>query len=133
MIQNTLDKLAVPLSSYRPLDHLQTLKLLVKKLKSKEYNIQRHLVSVYFLTLVNVKGYSALVHLQTLKLLVGKSNKYNINVHQVFVDYRKAFDSIETWALLLTTSKARIDSRYSQLIQKKTIVVKIKEQYRQSC
>jgi hypothetical protein len=35
-----------------------------------------------------------------------------------FVDYEKAFDSIEVWAVLEGLNEARIDSRYSSIIQK---------------
>lgn len=34
-----------------------------------------------------------------------------------YVDYRKTFDSIETWAVLMAMEEARIDSRYSRLIK----------------
>lgn len=63
------------------------------------------------------KGYSTLDQLQTLKLLLEKVNEYNIELHLPFVDFRKAFDSIEIWAFLSALDDARIDYRYSRLIK----------------
>lgn len=34
-----------------------------------------------------------------------------------FIDYYKAFDPIEAWAILTTMDAARIDTRYSTLIK----------------
>lgn len=48
-----------------------------------------------------------------------------------FIDFHKAFDSIETWAFLQSMDKARIDSRYSKLLkniyENTTLHVSIKE------
>lgn len=56
-------------------------------------------------------------HLQTLRTLIEKSTEYNIPLHLGFVDYQKAFDSVETWAILKSLDSARIDSRYTTLIK----------------
>lgn len=63
------------------------------------------------------KGYSTLDHLQMLKLRIEKANKYNIQLHLAFIEFKKAFDSVEIWAFLSALNDARVDSRCSQLIK----------------
>lgn len=63
------------------------------------------------------KGYSTMVHLQTLRLLIEKTTEYNIPLHLAFIDFQKAFDSIEMHAISRAMNRARIDSRYSNLIE----------------
>lgn len=63
------------------------------------------------------RGYSTTDHLQVIHMIIGKAVEYNIPLHLAFVDYQKAFDSIEIWAILAAMDNARIDSRYSKLIQ----------------
>ena len=42
------------------------------------------------------KGYSMTDHLQVVHTLIEKTTEYNILLHMAFIDYHKAFDSIET-------------------------------------
>lgn len=63
------------------------------------------------------KGFGTTDHLQTIHNLIEKSAEYNIPLHMAFIDYHKAFDSIETWAFLTAMDTARIDTRYSNLIK----------------
>ncbi|XP_043494475.1 uncharacterized protein LOC122519210 [Polistes fuscatus] len=46
-----------------------------------------------------------------------KSIEYNFPLYMAFIDYEKAFDSIEHWALIEELNHARIDSRYTKLIR----------------
>ncbi|XP_072376061.1 uncharacterized protein [Diabrotica undecimpunctata] len=62
------------------------------------------------------KGYSTTDHLHTLKILIEKTNEYNLSIYLEFVDYEKAFDSLELWAVEETLVNCRIDSRYRMLI-----------------
>lgn len=75
------------------------------------------------------KGFGTIDHLQTIRTLIEKTTEYNIPIHLAFVDYHKAFDSIETWAFLTAMEDARIDSRYCNIIKniydKATFHVKI--------
>lgn len=75
------------------------------------------------------KGFNTNDHLQTIKTVIEKTTEYNIPLHLAFVDYQKAFDSIETWSFLTAMEDARIDSRYSAIIKniydKATFHVKI--------
>jgi len=78
------------------------------------------------------KGFSTTDHIQMLRTLIEKCNEY-IPLHLAFVDYQKAFDSIETWAVLEAMNRARIDSRYSKLIryiyEHATLRVKLEEDW----
>lgn len=56
--------------------------------------------------------YSTTQQMQNIKLIIQKSNEYNIQIHIAFIDYSKAFDSIELWAVFQAMNNARIDSRY---------------------
>lgn len=63
------------------------------------------------------KGYSTTDHFLTIKLMIEKCNEYQIPIYIAFVDYEKAFDTIETWAIERALQNCRIHSRYIQLIQ----------------
>lgn len=41
------------------------------------------------------KGYGTIDHLQTVHTLIEKCTEYNVPLHMAFVDYNKAFDSID--------------------------------------
>lgn len=60
------------------------------------------------------KGFSTTDHLQTIRTLIENSAEYNISLHLAFVDYQKAFDSVETWVILKALDNAKIDSRRRQ-------------------
>jgi hypothetical protein len=49
--------------------------------------------------------------------VIEKTIEYNIPLHLAFVDYHKAFDSIEKWAFLTALDDARVDSRYAALLK----------------
>jgi hypothetical protein len=46
------------------------------------------------------KGYSTVSHIHTVQQVIHKSKEYNQPLCLAFVDCKKAFDSIETWAVL---------------------------------
>ena len=46
------------------------------------------------------KGYSTCDHLLTMKILVERANEYNISLLMAFVDFEKAFDTVEHWAIV---------------------------------
>jgi hypothetical protein len=62
-------------------------------------------------------GFGTNDHLQTMRLLIEKHNEYKMCFALAFVDYEKAFDSIELWAILDALYECRTDSRYSELIK----------------
>lgn len=43
--------------------------------------------------------------------------EYNIPLHFAFVDFHKAFDSVESWAFLQAMDNPRIDSRYTNFLK----------------
>lgn len=77
------------------------------------------------------KGYSTIEHIQTIRTLIEKCSEYNVPLHLAFVDYNKAFDSVELWAIYKAMDHARIDSRYKNLLkhiyEKATLQVEITE------
>lgn len=62
-------------------------------------------------------GYSTIKYIHAVRTLIEKSIEYNIPLCLAYVDYHKAFDPLEVWAILEAMKKARIHSRYSNLIQ----------------
>jgi hypothetical protein len=62
------------------------------------------------------KGFSTTDHLFTMKILIEKANEYNFPLYLAFVDYKKAFDSVEKWAVIKSLKNCRVDSRYIDLI-----------------
>lgn len=62
-------------------------------------------------------GFNTNDHLHTLRTLIEKCNEYNLELYLAFIDYQKAFDSIETWAVLNSLNACRIDSRYTKIIE----------------
>jgi len=62
-------------------------------------------------------GYGTNDHLQTMRLLIEKHNEYKKNIAIAFVDYEKAFDSVEMWAILNALDECRTDSRYSKILK----------------
>lgn len=63
------------------------------------------------------KGFSTIDHLQAIRTLIEKTTEYNIPLHLAFVDFHKAFDSVETWAFIQAMNDTRIDSRYTNLLK----------------
>ena len=59
-------------------------------------------------------GFSTNDHLQVMRSLIEKCNEYKIEIALAFVDYEKAFDSVETWSILDSLDECRVDSRYTQ-------------------
>ncbi|KAF9787562.1 hypothetical protein SFRURICE_001614 [Spodoptera frugiperda] len=54
------------------------------------------------------KGFSTIDHIHTLRQIIQKTEEYNLPLCLAFVDYEKAFDSIETWAVLQSLQRVCI-------------------------
>ncbi|KAJ0175113.1 hypothetical protein K1T71_009254 [Dendrolimus kikuchii] len=63
------------------------------------------------------KGYSTVDHIHTVRQIIQKTEEYNQPLCMAFVDYEKAFDSIETWAVLESLQRCRIDWRYIEVLR----------------
>lgn len=106
---------ATNLENYRPISLLSVLykvltKVLTNRLNAK-FDFYQPVEQAGFR-----KGFSTIDHIQSVRTLIEKCTEYNIPLHLAFVDYHKAFDSIETWAVLDAMHDARIDSRYTEII-----------------
>lgn len=62
-------------------------------------------------------GYSTNDHLQVVKTLIEKCVEYNKPLFLVFVDYEKAFDTINQHEMLIALTECRVDHRYIALIK----------------
>ena len=56
-------------------------------------------------------------HIFTVRQVIEKSEEYNKPLFLAFVDYEKAFDSIEYWAVENSLLRSRVDQRYVQVLQ----------------
>ena len=63
------------------------------------------------------KGFSTVDHIHTLRQVIQKIEEYNLPLCLAFVDYEKAFDSIETWAVLQSLQRCQIDYRYIEVLK----------------
>ena len=63
------------------------------------------------------KGYSTTDHLQALNQIIEKSNEYNLPPYIGFIDYEKAFDTVEYFAIFETLRKPNINETYINILQ----------------
>ncbi|KAL0852521.1 hypothetical protein ABMA27_017001 [Loxostege sticticalis] len=79
------------------------------------------------------KGFSTIDHIHTLRQIIQKTEEYNQPLCLAFVDYEKAFDSIETWAVLQSLQRCQIDYRYIEVLKclykNATMSVRLQDQY----
>jgi len=104
------------LENYRPislLSHLYKLfmKVLTKRM-TKKLDFYQPIEQAGFRS-----GFSTNDHLQVLRSLIEKCNEYKIPIVLCFIDFEKAFDSVELWSILDSLDECRIDSRYTRTIK----------------
>ena len=63
------------------------------------------------------KGYSTTDHLQALNQIIEKLNEYNLPLCIGFIDYEKAFDTVEHFAIFETLRKTNVNERYINILQ----------------
>lgn len=63
------------------------------------------------------KGYGTNDHLQVIKVLIEKSVEYNRPLALVFIDFQKAFDTVELTSIIAALEQGRVDYRYTRLIE----------------
>lgn len=77
------------------------------------------------------RGFGTNDHLQSIKTLIEKSMEYNRPLVIAFVDFHKAFDTVELSAALDSLQKCRVDYRYTKLIyniyKNATMIVRLHE------
>lgn len=78
------------------------------------------------------KGFSTVDHIHTLRQIIQKTEEYNRPLCLAFVDYEKAFDSVETWAVLRSLQRCQIDYRYIEVLKclynKATMCIRLQDQ-----
>lgn len=78
------------------------------------------------------KGFSTIDHIHTLRQVIQKTEEYNQPLCLAFVDYEKAFDSIETWAVLQSLQRCQVDYRYIEVLrylyQNATMTIRVQNQ-----
>ena len=63
------------------------------------------------------KGFSTTDHLQTINQIIEKCNEFNIPLCLAFIDYEKAFDSIEHWAIFEALKDIGIHETYVNILK----------------
>ena len=63
------------------------------------------------------KGYSATDHLQAVNQIIEKSNEYNLPLCIGFIDYEKAFDTVEHFAIFEALRKINVNETYINILQ----------------
>ena len=63
------------------------------------------------------KGYSTTDHLQALNQIIEKSNEYNLPLCIGFIDYEKAFDTVEHFAIFEALRKTNVNETYINILQ----------------
>ena len=75
--------------------------------------------------------FSTIDHIFTVRQLTEKCIEYNRPLCMVFIDFEKAFDSLEHWAVLQSLERSQVDDRYIQIIKEiysgATLQVKLHE------
>lgn len=56
-------------------------------------------------------------HIFTVRQVIQNSEEYNLALRLLFVDNAKAFDLIETWAVLQSPRRCQIDYRYIKVLK----------------
>ncbi|CAK1584434.1 unnamed protein product [Parnassius mnemosyne] len=78
------------------------------------------------------KGFSTIDHIHTLRQIVQKSEEYNLPLCLAYVDYEKAFDSVEIWAVLQSLQRCQVDCRYIEVLKclysRATMAIRVQNQ-----
>lgn len=62
-------------------------------------------------------GYGTIDHIHTVRQIIQKTEEYNQPLCLAFVDYEKAFDSIEIWSVLESLQRCQVDWRYVRVLK----------------
>ena len=62
------------------------------------------------------KGFGTIDHIHTVRQIIQKIEEYNLPLCLAFVDYEKAFDTIEIWSILESLQRCQVDWRHLELL-----------------
>jgi Reverse transcriptase (RNA-dependent DNA polymerase) len=103
------------INNYRPISLLSHMsKLFTKVIKNrieKQLDINQPREQAGFRS-----GYSTTDHLQVVTQLVQKANEYELPMCMAFVDYEKAFDSVEHIGIIDALKEHQVDSIYLEML-----------------
>ena len=68
------------------------------------------------------RKFSTIDHIYTLNQIIEKTNEYNLPLCVGFIDYEKAFDSVERFAIFEALRKININETYVQILEKKKYI-----------
>ena len=63
------------------------------------------------------RGHSTIDHLQSVVQILVKTNEYKIPIHMAFVDYEKAFDSIQHKAVFEALKQHSVEEKYINILK----------------
>ena len=63
------------------------------------------------------KGYSTMDHIHTINQVIEKCAEYNQPLYIAFIDYEKAFDSVETSAVIQALRNQGVDEHYVRILE----------------
>jgi hypothetical protein len=63
------------------------------------------------------RGFSTIDHIHTVRQVLEKCNEYNQPLVVAFIDYEKAFDTIEHWAVVHSLQRSLVDTSYVEVIK----------------
>lgn len=64
------------------------------------------------------KSYSTIDHIHVLNQIIEKANEYDMGVHLLFIDFAKAFDSVDHDSIFLALEAAGIESKYINILKR---------------
>ena len=64
------------------------------------------------------RKFSTIDHIYTLNQIIEKTNEYNLPLYVGFIEYEKAFDSVEHFAIFEALRKTNINETYVQILEK---------------
>ncbi|CAG4950935.1 unnamed protein product [Colias eurytheme] len=77
------------------------------------------------------RGFSTIDHIFVVRQLIEKCVEYNQDLCVAFVDYEKAFDTVEHWAVFHSLQRCMVDTRYVEVLKEiykgATLQVKLHE------